>query len=167
VSTLNHRQRGVPAKPLRILCYGFDRSGNSRIGVQANELLAILAPDRLVPSHRIQFLQAVGYDEMIAMLIELSREEQRDETIVIISLDWLERLVLEQLGAEHGNTSIVEQAGEDQPAYVLARKLWRAVVDQINVLRNERGMDVLLIARPKIERFTDRAPSIARSSNPC
>jgi hypothetical protein len=84
------------------------------------------------------------------------RTQQHDyESVVIDSLDWLERLVWDRLCEQYGVPSIEKVDGGYARGYTLALTLWRDVLDQLNDLRNSRGMVVVLIAHSKVERFED------------
>jgi hypothetical protein len=75
--------------------------------------------------------------------------------VVIDSLDWLERLVWDKLCAVSNVNSIEKVDGGYSKGYTHALTYWREIIDQLNVLRNARGMVVLLIAHSKVERFED------------
>lgn len=101
-----------------------------------------------------KFPLATTYDEVIAAVADLRREEHDYKSVVIDSLDWLERLVFDKLCAEHNATSIEQVAGGYAKGYTLALFCWREIIEHLNALRNQRGMVVLLIAHSK-ERFED------------
>jgi len=100
-----------------------------------------------------KFPLAAKYDDVLSALAELRQESHEYETVVIDSLDWLERLVFDRLCSEHNTTSIEQVAGGYSKGYTLALSLWREIIEHLNALRNERGMVVLLIAHSKVERF--------------
>jgi hypothetical protein len=102
-----------------------------------------------------KFPLATKYDDVLSALAELRQESHEYETVVIDSLDWLERLVFDRLCSEHNTTSIEQVAGGYSKGYTLALSLWREIIEHLNALRNERGMVVLLIAHSKVERFED------------
>lgn len=91
----------------------------------------------------------------VCSLTDLRREPHDYETVVIDSLDWLERLVFDKLCAEHSVSSVEQVAGGYSKGYTLALTNWREIIEHLNALRNERGMVVLLIAHSKVERFED------------
>jgi hypothetical protein len=102
-----------------------------------------------------KFPLATKYDDVLSALSDLRQESHEYETVVIDSLDWLERLVFDRLCSEHNTTSIEQVAGGYSKGYTLALSLWREIIEHLNALRNERGMVVLLIAHSKVERFED------------
>lgn len=67
------------------------------------------------------------------------------------SLDWLERLIWQEVCARK-NVRNIEDIGF-QKGYAFALDEWRAIIDALDGLRRERGMTILLIAHTKIEKF--------------
>ena len=155
MSMLEKVQRGRTSKPPRVLCYGVEGIGKSTFGAQAPNPIFIQTEDGLDEIDCNKFPLATSYDEITAALGDLQREKHEYETVVIDSLDWLERLVWDKLCAEHNATSIEQVAGGYSKGYTLALTLWREIIDHLNALRNQRGMVVLLIAHSKVERFED------------
>lgn len=155
MSTLATIQRGRASKPPRILCYGVEGVGKSTFGSQTPKPIFIQTEDGLDEIHCDKFPLATKFDEVVSALAELRRDKHDYETVVIDSLDWLERLVFDKLCAEHAVTSIEQVGGGYSKGYTLALTSWRDIVSHLNALRNDRGMVVVLIAHSKVERFED------------
>jgi hypothetical protein len=82
----------------------------------------------------------------------VSRQQEHDfETVVVDSLDWLERLIWQEVCTAE-NVSNIEKIGF-QKGYTYALNFWRKFLDALDVLRRHRGMAVILIAHTKIEKF--------------
>ena len=148
-------QRGRVAKPPRVLVYGTEGIGKSTFASQAPKPIFIQTEDGLDEIDCDKFSQATTYGQVTAALHELRGQPHDYETVVIDSLDWLERLAWDQLCAENGVNSIEKVDGGYSKGYTHALTYWREIVEHLNALRNERGMVVLLIAHSKIERFED------------
>jgi hypothetical protein len=88
-------------------------------------------------------------------LAELRTEQHDYETVVIDSLDWLERMIWDQVCQETGAKSIEKADGGYARGYTHALTYWRDIVEGLNALRNGRGMVVVLIAHAKVEKFED------------
>lgn len=155
MTLLSRVERGRAAKPPRILLYGVEGIGKSTFGSQAPKPIFIQTEDGLDEINCDKFPLATTYDEVVAALAELRVQQHDYESVVIDSLDWLERLVWDKLCAEHNARSIEQVAGGYSKGFTLALSNWREIIDQLNVLRNSRGMVVLLIAHSKVERFED------------
>ena len=83
----------------------------------------------------------------------LYAEKHEYRTVVIDSLDWLERLIWSDVCTKRSVESI-EDIGYAK-GYVFALAQWRDVLAGLDALRNERGMSVVLIAHAMIEKFAN------------
>lgn len=148
-------ERGRAAKPPRILLYGVEGIGKSTFGSQAPNPVFVQTEDGLDEIDCNRFPLATTYDAVVAALTELRGQQHDFESVVIDSLDWLERLVWDKLCAENGVDSIEKVDGGYSKGYTHALTYWRQIIDRLNGLRNDRGMVVVLIAHSKVERFED------------
>ena len=153
-SLLETIQSGRQAKPPRVLLYGVEGIGKSTFGSQAPKPIFIQTEDGLDELECDRFPLATTFDEVIAALKTLRQEKHDYESVVIDSLDWLERLVWDKLCQQYGVESIEKVDGGYARGYMHALTLWREVLDHLNDLR-ARGMVVVLIAHSKVERFED------------
>lgn len=158
-------ETGRARKPPRIMVYGIGGIGKSSYAAQTPKPIFIQTEDGLgeIDCHR--FPLATAYDEVESELDELINEKHDYRTVVIDSLDWLERLIWDRLCKSYGVASIEKVDGGYGKGYVHALGLWRRVIDRLAVLRRQRGMMVMLIAHAKIEKFEDpEAPTYDRYS---
>lgn len=155
MSLLSDVQRGRASKPPRLLVYGTEGIGKSTFGSLAPKPIFIQTEDGLDEIDCDKFPLATSYEDVIASLTELRSQEHGYETVVIDSLDWLERLVWDRLCLEHSVSSIEKVDGGYAKGYTHALTYWREIIGHLNALRNDRGMVVLLIAHSKVERFED------------
>ena len=155
MSMLEQVQHGRTPKPPRVLCYGVEGVGKSTFGSQAPKPIFVQCEDGLDEIDCDKFPLATSYDDVAAALTDLRREKHNYETVVIDSLDWLERLIWDKLCEQHGVSSIEKVDGGYARGYTHALTFWREIIDHLNALRNRNGMVVLLIAHSKVERFED------------
>jgi len=155
MSLLENIQRGRTAKPPRILVHGTEGVGKSTFASQAPRPIFIQCEDGLDEIDCEKFPLATTYDDVVGALAELRIGQHEYETAVIDSVDWLERLVWDKLCAQYGVSSIEKVDGGYARGYTHALTYWRELIEQLNGLRNQRGMVVLLIAHSKVERFED------------
>ncbi|MCO6455495.1 MAG: ATP-binding protein [Pirellulaceae bacterium] len=155
MSVLSRVQRGRISKPPRVLLYGVEGIGKSTFGAQAPKPIFIQTEDGLDEIDCDKFPLAATYDDVLTALGELRSQQHDYETVVVDSLDWLERLVWDKLCVENGVNSIEKVDGGYSKGYTHALTYWREIIDHLNVLRSARGMVVLLIAHSKVERFED------------
>lgn len=150
---LEQVQRGRVSAPRRTLVYGTHGIGKSTFGSMAEAPIFIQTEDGLAGIDCERFPLATKYREVLAAMSELYTEPHEYRTVVLDSLDWLERLIFAEVCANRGVESI-EDIGYGK-GYVFALTQWREVLAGLDALRNDRGMNVILIAHAQIERFAN------------
>jgi len=133
------------------MLYGTHGIGKSTFGAMTPKPIFVQTEDGLGEIDCDRLPLAESFDQAIEALSELYSEKHPYRTVVVDSLDWLERLIWSDVCKKRGVESI-----EDIPyakGYVLGLTQWREFLEGLNALRNERGMMVVLIAHAKIERF--------------
>ena len=141
--------------PPRILAYGVEGIGKSTFASETPQPVFVQTEDGLGQIECDKFPLAGSFEEVHQALGELHTEDHDFETVVIDSLDWLERLIWDAVCNEYGVKSIEKADGGYARGYTHALVYWRQIVDALNALRNDRNMVVLLIAHTKVERFED------------
>ena len=155
MSLLSQVQRGRTAMPPRLLLYGGEGAGKSTAASQAPSPIFIPTEDGLNEIDCHKFPLAKSLDDVHAALHELASESHDYQTVVIDSLDWLERLIWDDLCQKYGVTSIEKVDGGYGKGYIHALTGWRRIIEQLTTLHHDRGMLVLAIAHAKIEKFED------------
>jgi hypothetical protein len=148
-------QRGRTPKPPRLLVYGTEGIGKSTFAANAPKPVFVQTEDGLDEIACDKFPLATTYSDVIGALVDLRTQQHGFESVVIDSVDWLERLIWDHVCRESGAATIEKADGGYGRGYVHALTFWREVLDQLNILRAERSMVILLIAHAKIERFED------------
>jgi len=152
---LSQIQTGKRPMPPRIMTYGTEGIGKSTFASQAPAPIFVQTEDGLDQINCAKFPLAKSLEDVVAALGELAAEKHDFQTVVIDSLDWLERLIWDDVCRKYGVTSIEKADGGYGKGYIHALTGWRQVIDRLMALRNDRGMAVLLIAHAKIEKFED------------
>ena len=152
---LENIQTGRENKPPRIMVYGQEGVGKSTFGASAPAPIFIQTEDGLGEIDCCKFPLVQSVSEVIAELTALRDEDHNFRTVVIDSLDWLERLIFDEVCKEFGVRSIEKADGGYGKGYVDALVHWRKVLALLDDLRNKRGMMVILVAHAKVERFED------------
>jgi hypothetical protein len=155
MSLISKIQRGRTPRPPRVLVYGTPGIGKSTFGSQAPNPVFVPTEDGLDLVEAAKFPLATSLDDVLAALSDLRTQPHDFETVVLDSLDWLERIIWDRVCDEYGVRSIEKADGGYSRGYMHALTHWREVVDQLNLLRSQRGMVILLIAHAKVERFED------------
>jgi len=148
---LEQVQSGRMPAPRRVMLYGTHGIGKSTFGSMAPKPIFIQTEDGLGEIDCERFPLAETFDQVIAALSELYSEKHSYRTVVVDSLDWLERLIWAEVCKKRKVESI-EDIGYSK-GYVFALTQWRQFLEGLTALRNERALTILLIAHAKIERF--------------
>jgi hypothetical protein len=120
--------------------------------------LACGAPDPVVAwvEDGAGLLQVPGwkietFSDMMAAIGQLYQEEHEYKTLVIDSLDWLERLIWAHL-CEINKWGSIEDPGYGK-GYAAAVSVWRECLEGLNALRTHRQMMIVCTAHTEIKRF--------------
>ena len=155
MTTLQQIHRGRKHSPPRLLIYGTEGIGKSTTAAGAPKPIFIPTEDGLDQIECASFPLAGAFSDVEAALLSLINEKHDFETVVIDSVDWLERLVWDVLCEQYGVSSIEKVDGGYAKGYMHALTHWRKVLADLNTLRNQRGMCVILLAHAKVEKFED------------
>jgi len=155
MSLLEQIHSGRRQVPPRLLIYGVEGVGKSTTAAQAPGAVFIPTEDGLDQIDCSSFPLARAFQEVVSALSELYSEDHEFQTVVIDSLDWLERLIWDDVCREYGVKSIERADGGFAKGYTHALTQWREVLSGLDALRAERGMCVILLAHAKTETFAD------------
>lgn len=155
-------RKGGKRKPPRLLIYGVPGIGKTSFAASAPSPIFLRTEDGLdtlqVPAFEFPRGEGVepsqvatSYAELIEAMGVLYNEAHEFKTIVFDSLDWLEPLIWADVCKENGVKSI-EDIGYGK-GYIAAINKWRAFLDGVNMLRDDRGMAVIFIGHSVIKRF--------------
>ncbi|KPL06511.1 oxidoreductase [candidate division BRC1 bacterium SM23_51] len=153
MSLMQQIQGKPPRAPRRTLIYGVHGVGKSTFGAMAKKPIFVQTEDGLGEINCERFPLAGQYSDVPAALGELYVKSHEYQTIVIDSLDWLERLIWTEVCQKRGVESI-EDIGYGK-GYTFAVAYWREVLTGLDALRNDHGMSVILVAHAQIERFAN------------
>ena len=155
MSPLTQIRRGKDPRPPRILIYGTESIGQSTFASMAPAPIFIQTEDGLGEIDCDKFPLANTLQDVLNPLSALLVEEHDYQTVVIDSLDWLERLVWDELCRQYHVNTIEKVDGGFSKGYTHALTPWRRILALLDRLRLERGMLVLAIAPSKVEKFDD------------
>src|SRR5690606_25160317 len=97
----------------------------------------------------VSFGKLTTFQEVYDALGALYTEEHQYRTVVIDSVTELQKLVFAETGARGDDEGKTYARIEDFPygkGYVYAMAVWSDLLDGLDALRNDRGMNVILIA---------------------
>jgi hypothetical protein len=139
------------------LIYGTGGIGKSTFAAKCPSPVFIPTEDGLDALGVDAFPLMTSLKQVSEALDQLSKDSAHTyKTVVIDSLDWLEKLVFVEACAQYGVNSIADVPFGKGFAY--AEILWKELLGRVNKLNVERKMLVVLIAHSQITRFED--PSV-------
>jgi hypothetical protein len=137
------------------MLYGIEGIGKSTFGASAPAPIFVPTEDGLGEIDCHHFPLAESFEEVDEALLELAREPHDYQSVVIDSLDWLERLIWDEVCAQFDVKSIEKVDGGYSKGYTHALTQWRQFLTRLDSLRLNRNMVVVLIAHAKVEKFED------------
>ncbi len=152
-SLLDKITSGIEIKPRRIMLYGTHGIGKSTFGSKSPSPIFIQIEDGIGQIAAHKFPLAELFEDVMESLKVLYEESHKYKTIVVDSLDWLEKLIWAKVCEDHNKKSI-EEIGYAK-GYVFALTYWRQFLDGLSALRSHKSMACILIAHSKIEKFDD------------
>lgn len=155
MSLIGSITKGREQQPPRIMIYGSEGVGKSTFASLAPNPVFVQTEDGLSEIDTSKFPLARTFDDVVMQLQAVRDEQHEYGTLVIDSVDWLERLVWDRVCADYGVKSIEKADGGYGKGYVHALTYWRQIVSTLNDIRSKRGMAVILIAHAAVERFED------------
>jgi hypothetical protein len=153
--TLEKIHSGKRRRPPRLLIYGIEGVGKSTLAANAPNPIFLPTEDGLDQIECDSFPLAQSLEAVMGNLTALATEEHGYQTVVIDSLDWLERLIFDAVCKQYGAKSIEKVDGGYGKGYVHAIGPWRQVIDALRYLREQKGMIIVFLAHSKIEKFQD------------
>lgn len=140
------------SKPPKICIYGAHGIGKSTFASETPDPIFIQTEDGLGALGVQAFPVAKSYGEVEAALRFLIKEKHSYRTVVIDSLDWLEKLMHEAICGKAGVSDLL--AIPYGRGYTLAANMWHEFLDLLEELNN-KGMLICLLAHAQITKFED------------
>lgn len=152
-------ETGKLSRPRRTLLYGVEGIGKSTFFANAERPVFLSTEDgsgdidctRLMPRAGDPLCRS--FDEVRSAIRWLGEETHDFQTLVIDSLDWLEKLIHADVCKVHKWEHIDEP--NFQKGYDASLPYWSDLLTWLTYLRSSRGMAIGLIAHARIEKFKD------------
>lgn len=150
-SPLASIRRGRAVRPRRILLYGVQGVGKSTWACSAPDAIVVPTEDGVEDLDVARFPVADTLDEFRANLVSLRDEPHDFKTVVVDSVDWLEKLVWADVSAKAGVATIADI--DFGKGYTRSADTFSKVLGVLDRLRAQ-GMTVILVAHSRIEKLT-------------
>ena len=142
---------GTTPRPRRVLLYGVHGIGKSTWAAGADNPVFVNLEDGLDEIDCKKFPVAGGTADVLAQLTSLRSGDHTFKTVIIDSVDWLERMIWREVCANAGKESIESIAfgkGYGEAATIMAR-----ILAALTSLRNNTGLHTILLAHSQVEKF--------------
>ena len=143
----SHRQ------PPRIVVYGDHGIGKSSFGASARNPIFIQTEDGIDNIDVARFEQCRSKKAVTEQIYTLISHDHTFETVVVDTADRVERLVHQSIATDHLVGSV-----SDLPygrGYKAAEEHLNELLGGLDLLRNEKGTTIIVLAHAKIKRFED------------
>lgn len=151
MTLLEQVMRGKTPAPRRVMLYGVQGVGKSTWAACAPKPIFLQTEDGLGEIDCDKLPVATTFEQVMKGLSALYTEPHAYQTVVVDSLDWLERLIWVEVCRKR-NVESIEDIGYAK-GYIFALTQWREFLEGLSALRNDKGMAVVMIAHARIERF--------------
>ena len=152
--TLTSIIRGIQPEPFRLLIHGTEGIGKSTFAAQAPDPIFVSTEDGVGRIDVAKFPVAQSFTEVVDNLDSLLTEKHSYQTVVVDSVDWLEKLAVHKV--LEGFKDKVSLAEIDYgKGYAMLVPLFETIIDRLNQLRRERKMNCVLVAHTKMEKVED------------
>lgn len=151
MSLLDQLQTGIVDRPRRCMIYGTHGIGKSTFAANSINPVFIQTEDGLDHIDTSKFPLCVEYEVFVDYLKTIYTDKHEYKTLCIDSIDWLEKLIWEKV-CDEKNVSNIDEIGYAK-GYSYAMNHWQDILDALNALRNERKMNIVLVAHSKVEKF--------------
>ena len=149
--SLSNIKRGRIDRPIRVLMYGPEGIGKSTFGAGAPEAVFIGSEDGTAQLDVARFPSPERWEDIHLAVDELRNGEHEFKTAVFDTLDWMEPICWDFVCRSAGKPDI-ESFGYGK-GYVAAVDTWRSFLVELDRLRNDRSMNIVLLAHSHIRKF--------------
>jgi len=147
--------RGKRLRPPRIVVYGTEGIGKSTFAAGSPKPIFIPVEEGVDNLDVESFEKPKSFGEVLDDIHDLRTKPHEYSTLVIDTLSALQRLLWDDLCTRCKVESIEDVGGGYGKGYIFAVKDWRYLLDELDRLRSERGMAVILLAHAKVQKFNN------------
>ena len=144
---------GKQKAPVRVCIYGEHGIGKSTFCSEAPNPIFLQVEDGLNNIDTAKLPLAQTIEDIREQLMLLLNEEHDYKTLVIDSLDWLEKIINESIAKKFNKQSVADF--DFGIGYQKALELYCALLKTLDTLRTKKGMNIFLTAHATIKEHKD------------
>jgi hypothetical protein len=141
---------GKVEKPQRVVIYGPEGIGKSTLAAAFPAPVFLDTEGGTIHLNVTRFSQPESWEEILGLLAQFGQSEHHFQTLVIDTVDWLERLLIEHI-CRKAHKDGIEDFGYGKGYTYLAEEFSR-FLQSLEALRN-RGMHLVMVAHSTIRKF--------------
>lgn len=152
MSLLSQVTTGVVERPYYILVHGIPGIGKSTFGADFPNPI-FLCSEKGTSHLNVTRLELDTFDKFLVAIEELRSTKHDFKTLVVDTVDHLEQLIHQKVSSDEGKDSIEEIGYGKGYTYALAH--WTHFITAVEKLRDEKGMDIVLLNHTEIKTVND------------
>lgn len=160
-SNLSRVTKGKKVKPILMLAHGPDGVGKTSLAAEAPSPIFLEAEQGSDNLDVARLPKPDKWSDVLDCLEELGGESHAHKTLVVDSLDWLERLIMDHICKKYGVDSIELAAGGYGKGYGEVLDQWVVFQNKLSWLRESKGMHIICIAHSQVAEFNDPTTDVA------
>lgn len=137
--------------PPRIILYGPEGIGKSDFGASAFKPVFIPVEEGSENLDVDKFPRPKNFEEFRSYIKYLLENDVENETLVIDTADWLEKLIWDEV-CEQRNVKSIEDIGYAK-GYSFAQDKWNNLLDKLDELRKNKKMAIVFLSHSIIKRY--------------
>jgi len=141
---------GKVSKPQRVVIYGPEGIGKSTLAAAFPAPVFLDTEGGTIHLNVTRFSQPESWDEILGLVAQLGQSGHNFQTLVIDTVDWLERLLIEHI-CRKAHKDGIEDFGYGKGYTYLSEEFSR-FLQSLEPLRN-RGMHLVMVAHSTIRKF--------------
>lgn len=158
---LNRIKSGKIVKPILMLEHGPDGVGKTTLASEAPNPVFLEAEEGSDNLNVARLPKPNNWSDVLTCIEELGSENHPHKTLVVDSLDWLERLIGDHVCKKYGVDSIELAAGGYGKGYGEILDQWVVFQNKLTTLRESKKMHIILIAHSQVTEFNDPSTDVA------
>lgn len=151
---LNQLTKGPIKLPYFGVLYGVESVGKTTFGDNLPDVVFV-GPEKTARINGTRFPRPKDWQDFKEQLKDLQDADYKFKSLCVDSLDHLEQMLFEHMKQVEKKTAVEDCGGGYGKWVGLAQRHWLEVIALLEVLRDKKGMNILLLAHYQVKQFND------------